>query len=150
MQSKGVVKFFLVVMTLVCLWQYLLVLPTQRVERDAENYAVSRAGGDQTKEKIYRTQYLDSMSSEVVFSIPMIKKYTYQELKGSQLALGLDLKGGMSVVLQVDLKDFIKALSLDSKDPTFTQALDNAEKALANSQSDFVTLFVQEFQKLAN
>jgi SecD/SecF fusion protein len=149
MQSKGVVKFFLVVLTLVCLVQYFFMFPTQRVENNAEKYAITLGAGDPVKEKIYRTEYLDSVSSEVVFTIPLIKKFTYQELKSRQLALGLDLKGGMSVVLQVDLQDFIKALSNDSKDPVFLQAMENAKKQLASSQSDFVTLFTSEFAKVS-
>ncbi|QLH29677.1 MAG: hypothetical protein HWD63_09975 [Candidatus Parvibacillus calidus] len=71
------------------------------------------------------------MSSETVFSIPGIKSYTYDELKRQQLALGLDLKGGMSTVLQVDLKDFLLSLSNHSKDQTFLEALGNTEKGLS-------------------
>ncbi len=154
MQGKGVVKFFLVVMALVCLVQYLLILPTRKVEKQAEEQAEiaaqQAANEDEAKlvAKAARIAYLDSMSSEEIFSVPLIKKYTYEELKGQQLALGLDLKGGMSVVLQVDLRDFIRALSNDSKDPTFLQALDSADVAMASAQSDYVTLFAQEYSKL--
>ncbi|MCB0640818.1 MAG: protein translocase subunit SecD, partial [Phaeodactylibacter sp.] len=97
-----------------------------------------------------RSEYIDSMNSEVVFTIPLIKKYTYQELKGQQLALGLDLKGGMSVVMQVDLREFIRALANDSKDPTFIKALDQASEALKSAQSDYVTLFADEWRKIAD
>ncbi|MEZ5059786.1 MAG: protein translocase subunit SecDF [Saprospiraceae bacterium] len=150
MQSKGVVKFFLVILALVCLYQFVLIFPTNRVENEADSYAANKAGGNTAMEKVYRAEYLDSMSTETVFEIPFIKKFTYQDLKSSQLALGLDLKGGMSVVMQVDLKDFIQALASDAKNEKFQQALDNAEKRLADSQSDFVTLFVEEWQKLAD
>jgi SecD/SecF fusion protein len=150
MQSKGVVKFFLVVLALVCLYQFVLIFPTNRVENDADTFAANKSGGDPATEKVYRAEYLDSVSTETVFEIPFVKKFTYQDLKAAQLALGLDLKGGMSVVLQVDLKDFIKALASDPKNETFNQALDSAEKRLADSQSDFVTLFVEEWQKLAD
>ncbi len=144
----------MVVMTLVCLVQYLLIVPTRKVEKAADAYA-QRVAMNATEEdqnavaKTARINYLDSMSSEQVFRIPLIKSYTYEELKNQQLALGLDLKGGMSVVLQVDLRDFIRALSNDSKDPTFLQALDNADERLASAQSDYVTLFAEEFQKIA-
>jgi len=74
-------------------------------------------------------------------------------LKQQNLGLGLDLKGGLSVVLQVNMKDLVKELSSNgnsvSKDPTLLQALDNAEVAMRNSQSNFVTLFASEFSKLA-
>lgn len=157
-EGKGIIKFFLVAITLVSLLQYFYMLPTRSVEKAADNYAKSITAGladldadDQKEaEDAARTSYLDSMSNEVVFEIPMIKKWTYQELKGSQLALGLDLKGGMSVVLQVDLRDFIRSLANDSKDPTFIAALENASKALAGSQSDYVTLFADEFRKASN
>ena len=155
MQGKGIIKFFLVVLTLVCILQYSFMLPTIGVEKRADEFAKSLASDindpieKKQTEKDARAAYLDSMSSEVVFSIPLIKSWTYEELKASQLAYGLDLKGGMSVVLQVDLREFIRALANDSKDPTFNQALENASKAQASAQSDFVTLFADEYQKLA-
>lgn len=154
MQGKGIVKFFLVVMTLVTLVQYLFILPTQKVEKAADEYAREASQNlpeDEQKPayKVARTAYLDSMSTEEVFKLPLLKSYTYQELKAQQLALGLDLKGGMSVVLQVDLRDFIRALANDSKDPTFIEALEKASHAQRSAQSDFVTLFVSEFEKIA-
>lgn len=155
MQGKGVVKFFLVVMTLVTLVQYLFILPTRKVEKAADSYAQSASNTIQDESeqraayKQHYSQYLDSMSSEVVFKIPLLKSYTYQELKAQQLALGLDLKGGMSVVLQVDLKEFIRSLASSSKDPTFEEALENAAQAQASTQSDFVTLFADSWKSLA-
>ena len=156
MQGKGVIKFFLVVMTLVTIVQYLFLLPTRKVEKNAKEFANTKAttiqeDADVDRDslfKAYRTAYLDSISSETVLKIPYIKSWTYQELKGQQLAFGLDLQGGMSVVLQVDLRDFIYALSNKSKDPTFNKALENAELAQRSAQSDYVTLFGEEFNKL--
>jgi len=101
-----------------CLLQYFYLLPTSKVENNAESYAQSLASNiadpAQKNEAITaaRSTYLDSMSSEVIFSIPMLKKYTYEDLKNAQLNFGLDLKGGMSVVLQVDLKDFLKNVAV--------------------------------------
>lgn len=146
MQGKGIVKFFLIVITIVCLVQYLFLLPTRGVERAADNYAQTVAGSVPEDErsdalKAARAAYLDSVSSEVVFNIPLLKKYTYQDLKNQQLALGLDLKGGMSVLLQVDLREFLIALSNDSQDETFRLALDQASANQVNTQSDFITLF---------
>ena len=153
MQGKGIVKFFLVVMTIVVVIQYLLILPTRRVEQKAERAgeaAAALVSGDSESRmahKMARTAYLDSMSTEEVFSVPLIKSYTYEELKRQQLAFGLDLKGGMSVVLQVDLKDFIVALSNDSKDPTFLRALERADTLLRSTQSDYVTLFADAYRQ---
>ncbi len=155
MQGKGVIRFFLVLMTIVTLWQFFLIIPTQRVENNAEEFAQATTAeiqDEKTRKTAYkanRIKYLDSMSTEEILSIPLIKSFTYQELKSQQLAFGLDLKGGMSVVLQVDLKDFIKALANNSEDPTFNQALENASTALKNAQTDYITLFAREWQKLA-
>ena len=103
MQSKGVVRFFLIALTIVCLYQYLLVIPTNNIESDARAYANDCSGKSPNLgwQKCY-ANYLDSISTETVFEIPLIKKFTYADLKKSQLAMGLDLKGGMSVLLQVD------------------------------------------------
>ena len=152
MQGKGVVKFFLVVMAIVTLVQYLFILPTNRVEKKADDLATAAsvdAPEEQQKEvyKQVRAAYLDSMSSEEILKLPLLKNYTYQELKGQQLALGLDLKGGMSVVLQVDLREFIRTLSNNNEDPTLEEALDAASEAQKNAQSDYVTLFANEFRK---
>jgi SecD/SecF fusion protein len=148
MQGKGIVKFFLIVITIVCVVQYLFLLPTRGVERKADNYAQAAAANVEESErddviKAARAAYLDSMSSEVIFSIPLIKKYTYLDLKKQQLALGLDLKGGMSVLLQVDLREFLVALSNNSQDDTFVKALDQASQNQQNTQSDFITLFME-------
>jgi len=152
MQGKGIIRFFLVLMVLVTLIQFLFTLPTTNVERAAEAYAeaASRNMSGKMKEEVYkgrRIAYLDSMSSEEVLKIPMLKAYNYQELKSQQLALGLDLKGGMSVLLQVNLRDFLVALSNDSKDPAFQAALDQASREQINSQTDFVTLFTEAYTK---
>ena len=155
MQGKGIVKFFLVLLTIVTLVQFLYMIPTSNVEKKAAAFAEQVAANAPEEDryavrKVAQTEYLDSMSGEVILNIPLLKEYTYEELKGMQLALGLDLKGGMSTVLQVDLKELIVQLSNGSRDATFRQALDNAEIELRSAQSDFVTLFGQEWSKLAD
>lgn len=155
MQGKGIVKFFLVLFTVIVAIQFLYMVPTMRVESDADAYAqriadASPGADTETVLKEARTAYLDSMSGETIVSVPLISDFTYEDLKSRQLALGLDLKGGMSVILQVDLKDFIKSLANNSEDVEFNQALDNASKRFAVAQTDYVTLFGEEFQKVAN
>lgn len=156
MQGKGIIRFFLILITAVCLLQYLYLLPTRKIEKDADRYATSRSAGETdeaarlTKYKIARADYLDSMSSEPVVKIPLLGEFSYEKLKQQQIALGLDLKGGISTVLQVDLREFIETLSNNSKDPSLKQALDNAEASLKNSQADFITLFGQEWNKVSN
>jgi SecD/SecF fusion protein len=155
MQVKGIVKLLFILFSLVVLLQFLYLLPTNKVENAAEKYAKEQAdnapkGTDKYEiEKLAKAEYLDSMSGEVIFKIPLIKEYTYDDLKKSQLALGLDLKGGMSVVLQVDLKEFLIALSNNNSDPTFRKAIENASKARTNTQTDFITLFYNEWTKIA-
>ncbi|GAA5220717.1 protein translocase subunit SecDF [Membranihabitans marinus] len=155
MQAKGVIKFFLVLFAIVCVFQYILIFPTWKVEKNAENYAEKMAASvmDQGEKlgvkKQARIAYLDSMSSENVFSIPLFKEYTYEELKGQQLALGLDLKGGLSALLQVDIKDLFLNLAKNSTDPTFRKALDSAEKSMLSSGTDYITAFASEWRKVA-
>ncbi|MBL0109772.1 MAG: hypothetical protein IPP42_02465 [Saprospiraceae bacterium] len=131
------------------------MLPTKRIENRADRYAQELADAlpdsikGETAYKDFRTRYLDSVSDVVAFSIPGMKKYSYEELKRQQLALGLDLKGGLQTTLNVDLKDFLIRLSKDSKDPDFLLALDNAEKALSNDNRNFILIFGEEFAKVA-
>ena len=110
MQGKGLIKFFLGFLIIVCAYQFALIIPTRNVEKRAERQAATSCAevADQlSKEACQRrgiSSYLDSMSKETVLNLGFAK-FNYQELKSQQLALGLDLKGGMSVVMQVDLKD---------------------------------------------
>ena len=154
MQAKGIIKFFLVLLLLVCASQFFYYIPTNKVENDADQYAQKMTAGAAAENrvaalKIARSNYLDSMSSVKVFNSKVLGNYTYQELKSKQLALGLDLKGGMSVLLQVDLKDFLTALSGQSSDENFIKALNQAKALQSQSQGDYITLFVQEYKKLA-
>lgn len=154
MQGKGLVRFFLILMTIVTLFQFLLTIPTMNVEKNAEAYAqkvsAKAAKADQsTAYKTARAAYLDSMSTEVVFDLKGLKKYTYQDLKGQQLAMGLDLKGGMSVVLQVDLEDFIKSLASNSENPEFKSALKKATKDQSQTQDNYVTLFARAYSEIS-
>jgi SecD/SecF fusion protein len=155
MQGKGLVKVLLVLVTLVCLLQFAYFIPTNKVENAADAYAEKLTGISPEKAtnvdfKLARAKYLDSVSGLEIFSIPMVKSFTYSELKKQQLALGLDLKGGMGAVLQVDLADFLKSLAgRNANNADFLKALDNAKVALKSSQSDYVTLFSEEYRKIA-
>lgn len=155
MQGKGLVKVFLVLITIICLAQFLTFIPTNRIENAAMAYAMKATGKTEADAssidfKMARAKYLDSVSGLEALNLPLIKSYTYTELKKEQLGLGLDLKGGMSSVLQVDLVEFIKSLAGRNKNNTeFVKALENAKSAMKNSQSDFITLFADEFRKIA-
>jgi SecD/SecF fusion protein len=150
MQSKGVVRFFLIALTLVCLYQYALIIPTSNVENAARRYADEKVKlNSKLNQRTLYSHYLDSISSETVFSIPLIKKFTYTDLKKGQLALGLDLKGGMSVLLQVDLRDFIKSLAQGNSDPDIQKALDKATELQRTQQTDYITLFAQAWNDVS-
>lgn len=154
MQGKGIIKVFLVALVLVSIVQFLYVLPTNKVENAADRYAETIASQAPENEKRSafknaRAAYLDSMSSETIFKIPLIKSYTYQDLKNTQLNFGLDLKGGMSVLLQVDLRDFIRALAGSGTDQTLEDVLAKTTQKQQASQSDFISLFAQTWQEVA-
>ncbi len=151
MEGKGLVKFFLVALLLVVIYQFLLVLPARTVEKNASNFATETTGSyapDNIKWKDAEIDYLDSISNEKVLNLG-VKSYTYEELKKNQMGLGLDLKGGMSVVMQVDLVDLVKEMSGKSQDKNFQAAVKLAKENLANAQTDYITLFADAYKKTA-
>ena len=137
MQGKGVIQFFAILLAAVCLYQLSFTWVADKVESDAKAYAK----GDTKKERAY----LDSMETQPVYPI---LKHTYQYCVSRELALGLDLQGGMSVTMQVSLRDLVKALSGNNPDVVLAQALDKADVDSRTSQSDYITLFVSEYEKL--
>ena len=139
MQNKSFVSLFAIVFAVVCLYQLSFTWIAQGVEKDAVEYS----NGDELKEKAY----LDSISSEPIYNIG-VKNYTYNECKSRELNLGLDLKGGMNVTLEVSVVDVIRAMSNYNKDETFNSAINMALDKQLDSQDDFVTLFSQSFTEL--
>ncbi len=139
MQNKGVIRFFAIVFGLVCLYQLSFTWVVRNVESDAADYA----NGDPVKERAY----LDSMAAQTVYNLGVVE-YSYNDCKSRELNLGLDLKGGMNVILEVSVPDIIYALSNDSKDPVFNKAMDAAINRQKNSQDNFVDLFYEEFQRV--
>ena len=137
MQGKGVIKFFAILLAAVCIYQLSFTWVAHKVESDAKAYAK----GSTTKEKAY----LDSIETQPVYPV---LKHTYQYCKSRELALGLDLQGGMSVTLQVSLRELVKTLSGNNPDVVLAQALDKADIDSRTSQSDYITLFVNEYEKL--
>jgi SecD/SecF fusion protein len=139
MQSKGAIKFFAIALTLVCIYQLSFTVVTKRVENKAREYAQ----GDPVLERTY----LDSMNNVSVYNL-LVKEYTYRECKERELNLGLDLKGGMNVTLEVSVLDVIRSMANYSTDTTFNRAIEDAQKLQLNSQLDFVTLFGQAFSRI--
>jgi len=138
MQNKGAIRLFAILLALVCLYQLSFTWAVRGVENDAEAYAY----GDS---QLYFS-YLDSMKSETALNI-LVREYTYAECKSREINLGLDLKGGMNVMLEVGVQDILKALSKNSSNPVFNQALANAAERQKSSQADYITLFYDEWKK---
>ena len=145
MQNRNVIKIFAVLFAIVCLYQLSFTWIADDVEEDAVSYA---ADFEESEREIKTKFYLDSINSEEVYDI-LLTSYTYAECKQREINLGLDLKGGMNVTLEVMVIDVMKALSNNSKDSVFNAAISNTLKAQEDSQDDFVTLFGMEYKKLA-
>ena len=139
MQNKSFVSLFAIVFAVVCLYQLSFTWIAKGIEEDAIEYS----NGDELKEKAY----LDSISSEPVYNI-WFKNYSYNECKSRELNLGLDLKGGMNVTLEVSVVDVIRAMSNYNQDENFNSAINLAIDKQLDSQDDFVTLFAQSFNEI--
>ena len=137
MQNKGFVKVFAILLTLVCVFY----LSFSFVTRHYTNKAKEFAKGDVKVEQ----DYLDSLANEKVF----FGNWTLKQCREMEISLGLDLKGGMNVILEVSVPDVIKALADNKPDEAFNQALANAAKQAISSQDDVITLFVREYHKIA-
>lgn len=137
MQSKGLIKFLVVIVTLACLYALSFTYYTRKVEREAEEYA----GGDIAKEKAY----LDSIAGEPNYNLG-IAKFSYREAKAQEVALGLDLKGGMNVTMEISLDELISNLANKPKDEKFNQALSSAVKKSKSSNKSVVDLFIEEYK----
>lgn len=136
MQNKGLVRLFAIALTLVCLFYLSFSFVTGTYNKKAKEYA----GGDKLKEY----NYLDSIASEKVWL-----GYTLKECREKEINLGLDLKGGMNVTLEVSVPDIIRSLSDFNTNATFNQALETATKLQqTNSQVAFLDLFVKTYTKL--
>ena len=163
MQSKGAIRFVAILLLIASLWQLSFTLVTNRQENKAEKYAEAKAeAAMQTAafskvaeadkafyldsiRKDENRRYIDSISSEKIYF-----GYTYKDVKAKAINLGLDLKGGMNVMLQVQLKDLVKALAGGNNAPEFTQALALAEERSVNSRQDFITLFAEAWEETSN
>ena len=165
MQNKGAIKLFAILLVLVCIYHLSFTFITKSVEKKAVAFssrpdviknAKKLANGDIIKEKFIvdslikarENYYLDSMSNQVVYNI-LVRKFTYKECKEREINLGLDLKGGMNVTLEVSIPDIIRSLSKNSLDPSFNKAIRTAQEMEKNSQTDFVTLFGKAFKQVA-
>jgi SecD/SecF fusion protein len=139
MQGKGLVKFAAIALTIACLYSLSFTWIANKVEKDAKEFAK----GDAIKEKIY----LDSVASLPVYS--SLDYITYQYAKEREIPLGLDLKGGMNVTMEISLSEMVRNLANNSTDANFNAAIRNAEAAMAIGETDFIGAFGREFEKIS-
>jgi SecD/SecF fusion protein len=139
MQNKGFVKVFAVLLTLVCLFYLSFSVVTNHFESKAEQLA-------QTEGQEAADRYLDSLLNNKVYC----NVWTLKECREMGIGLGLDLKGGMNVILEVSVPDVVKALAdhKEETDENFRKAVEQATSEAANSQSDFITLFIKDYKAL--
>jgi len=140
MQNRGLIKFFAILFALVSIYQLSFTFVSHKIESDAKTYA----NGNSEKE----FKYLDSIGKEKVFNLGFTD-FTYNEIKDKKINKGLDLEGGINVQLQISVKDIIKGLSNNSKNPVFNQALAEASKNRQGNQ-DYLDVFFAEFEKAAD
>ena len=161
MQSKGAIRLVAILLAIACLWQLSFTAVTSIQEKKAAKVAAAKAEAfSQTPEfariaaedqayfldslkKNEEKRYTDSISSQKVYF-----GNTFKDVKAKEINLGLDLKGGMNVMLQVQLEDLVRALSGNNQSPEFQQAIANAKTRMVGSQSDFITLFAEEWKNI--
>lgn len=171
MQNKGAIKIFAILLTLACIFYLSFTWVTRGVESDAAAYAENFSNsarvrsaakefskGNGSKEQSYvdsvksyvADRYCDSMKKIPVYDIG-IAEYTYEECKKNEINLGLDLRGGMNVTLEVSVMDIIKNLSNNNPDVTFNKALVETQKNLGvKNNDDYITAFDKTYRQLSN
>ncbi|GGK33136.1 protein translocase subunit SecDF [Yeosuana aromativorans] len=151
MQNKGLVKLFAILFGLVSIYQLSFTFKANQIERNAKEAAISKISDTVADYRVKRSNeeadYLTSIANDTVFNIG-IAKFTYNEVKEKAMNLGLDLKGGINVILQVSVKDILKGLANESKNPVFNKALDDASELQKNSQNTYLEDFFTAFDKI--
>ncbi|ERM83779.1 preprotein translocase subunit SecD [Rhodonellum psychrophilum GCM71 = DSM 17998] len=145
MQNKGIIVFLTVIITALCLYYLSFTFVSSRIQQDAVDYATDEVGNVDFSKK---QSYLDSIYRQPVYSF-LGAKYTYQEIKETELGLGLDLQGGMHVTLEVSPIEIVKGLSGNSKDPAFNAALEEAQEFAKTSNQKFVDIFYNSWKSKA-
>ena len=164
MQNKGTIRFFAIAFAVVSLFQLSFTLVTTITENKAKKYATNEqalslakqlAKNDALLEASLRDSiqeartryYLDSVANQPVYNI-LLRKYTYKECLDREINLGLDLKGGMNVTMEVSVADVVRGMSGNSTNPVFTKAMAMANEKQKTSQANFVTLFGESFKQI--
>jgi len=157
MQLKGLIRFFTILLIIYSIYELSFTWVVRGHEKKMEAKAkqfvnLNYASADQaTKDQAYKDRLrrlLDSTKDENIH-FGVTGPISYQKAKEEELNLGLDLQGGINVTLEVELQGLIRSMANNSKDPNFLKALQNAEARKANSSADYVSLFVEEYKKVA-
>ena len=147
MQSKGFIKLVAILLAIACVYQLTFSLKTRSVEKDAVEYAAAFPAEEQVAMEQY---YLDSIQNKVVYNIG-IAQFTYKQCKEKEINLGLDLKGGMNVMLEIQVEDVVKSLAGESKnDPAFVAAIEAAAQALKEGTGDYIGTFAEAYAQSSN
>tara|TARA_R110002049_G_scaffold993_3_gene7168 strand:+ start:44582 stop:47563 length:2982 start_codon:yes stop_codon:yes gene_type:complete len=151
MQNKGLVKLFALLFGLVSIYQLSFTFKASQIENNANEMAISKIpdteDGYREKRSQEEASYLESIATDTVFNIG-IAKFTYNDVKEKSMNLGLDLKGGINVILQISVKDILKGLANHTKDPVFNKALDDASEIQKNSQNTYLEDFFTAFDAI--
>ncbi len=139
MRNKGLVLVFATILGILSIYQLTFTFKSNQIRKEAKTFAK----GDQAKEK----EYLDSLANRPVYSI-LGSDFTYNDLKNREMNLGLDLRGGINVILQISVKDILKNLANHTDNPIFNQALEKASEMQKNSQKPYIDLFFEAFDDL--
>ncbi len=137
MQNKGLIKFFAILFALVSIYQLTFTFVSNGIQNDAKAFAK----GNQQKE----VDYLNDLKNKNVFSLFGLVDYTYAEVSGKQINKGLDLEGGINVILQISVKDVLKGLANDTKNPIFNKSLEDAKLNQKGNQS-YLDAFFEAFE----
>ena len=162
MQSKGAIKFVAILIAVACLYSLSFTWVTSHQEKKAAEYAAAAVAAEQLSPafanvaEVDKAFYLDSIAKErsrfyidSISSEKVFLGFTYKEVKEKEINLGLDLKGGMNVMMQVQLRDLIVALADGNQSPEFVEALALAQKKELESRADFITLFEESWNEVA-
>ena len=148
MQSKGALKLFTILLVIGCIYQLSFSFITRSVEKAAVEYAAAFDESEQAAKEAY---YLDSIQNQPVFSLLGLKDFTYKECKEKEVNLGLDLKGGMNVMLEIEVQDLVKSLAGESQnDPAFVEAIARANEALKAGTNDYIGEFAKAYEQTSN
>ncbi|MDF1546541.1 MAG: protein translocase subunit SecDF [Bacteroidales bacterium] len=142
MQNKGAIRLLAILLALVSIYQLSFTWVVSNEKSKAEEYAKNNPSKTEA-------EYLDSIAGKGVYNFLWLKDFTYRECQEREINLGLDLKGGMNVILEVSVIDIMRSLANNNQDSVFVATMNEAIRSQKDSQDDFVTLFAKAFDKIA-